>query len=124
MSNLHALYHLVQKSWPNLKIQGQGHAINIFGINRKLLLQGIHIFNMNAPSHLVQKLWPRLSFLKLGQKFKVTGSKLLVSTENYCHEEYTRYIIVLSPLVQKLWSRLSCSKVMVKITLFKSYGQD
>ena len=39
-----------------VKIQGQGHNVNFFGTDRKVLSQGTHICNMKALSVLVQKL--------------------------------------------------------------------
>ena len=39
-----------------VKSQGQGHEVKIFGTERKVLSQGIHMCNMKASSLLVQKL--------------------------------------------------------------------
>ena len=44
-----------------VKSQGQGHEVKNFGIDRKVLSQEIHMWNMKALSLLVQKLWPKLS---------------------------------------------------------------
>ena len=65
-----ALSLLVQKLWPRLsffkskvKSQGQGHEVKNFGIDRKVLSQGIHLCNIKALSPFVKKLWSRLSLL-------------------------------------------------------------
>ena len=39
-----------------VKSQGQGHKVKIFGTDRKVFSQGIHICNMKALSQLVKKL--------------------------------------------------------------------
>ena len=39
-----------------VKSQGQGHKVKIFGMDRKVLPQGIHTCNMKALSLLIQKL--------------------------------------------------------------------
>ena len=44
------------KSRSKVKSQGQGHKVKIFGMDRKVLPQGIHTCNMRALSLLVQKL--------------------------------------------------------------------
>ena len=46
-----------------VKIQGQGHEVKNFGIDRKVLSQGIHFCNIKALSPFVKKLWSRLSLL-------------------------------------------------------------
>ena len=46
-----------------VKSQGQGHKVKNFGIDRKVMSQGIHLCNIKALSLSVQKLWLRLSLL-------------------------------------------------------------
>ena len=46
-----------------VKSQGQGHEVKNFGIDRKVLSQGIHLCNIKALSLFVKKLWSRLSLL-------------------------------------------------------------
>ena len=87
-----------------VKSQGQGHDVNNFGSNRKVLPQQIHMRNMKVLSLLVQKLWPRLSFVKSRSKVKVkvTKSKIFISTERSCHKEYT--CVILKPYLLLLKS--------------------
>ena len=68
---------------------GQGHGVKHFGIDKKVLPQGMIMYNMKAPSLSLQKLWPRLKFVKNRSKakVKVTGSKFLETTERSCHKE-------------------------------------
>ena len=44
-----------------VKSQGQGHEVKTFGVDRKVLSQGIHLCNIKALSPFVKKLWSRLS---------------------------------------------------------------
>ena len=46
-----------------VKSQGQGQEVKNFGIDRKVLSQGIRLCNIKALSPLVKKLWSRLSLL-------------------------------------------------------------
>ena len=74
-----------------------------------LATRNTHVKYENPISNIyIQRLWPRLSFFKSRSKvkFKVTKSKLLVSTERSCHKEYT--CVTLSPIS-------FCYKVMVKV---------
>ena len=86
-----------------VKSQGQGHEVKNYGIDRKVLPQEIHKWNMKTWSLLVQKLWPRLSFFKSRSKVKVkvTKSKFLVLTERSSHKEYTWVILKLYLLLLK-----------------------
>ena len=71
------------------------HNIKNFGMDRKVLPQGISMRNMKALSLSAQKLMPRLSIFKSRSKVKVkvTGSNFLVPTERSCYKEYTYYEI-------------------------------
>ena len=67
--------------------------------------------NMKPLSLLVQKVWPRLSFFKSRSKvkFRVTKSKILVSTERTRHKEYTcvilkPHLILLKSYLSLLWT--------------------
>ena len=68
-----------------------------FVSNRKVLPQEKHMWNVKALSLLVEKLWPRLTFFKSRSKVKVKVKKsnILVSTERFCHKEYTYVILKL-----------------------------
>ena len=65
-----------------------------FGMDRKVLPQGISMLNLIALSLSVQKLMPRLSFSKRRSKVKVkvTRSKFLVPSERSCHKQFTHVI--------------------------------
>ena len=69
------------------RLQGQ----KFHGTNRKVLSQGMFIWNTKALPLLVRKLWPRLKFFKSWSnlKVKVTRSKILVPVETSCHKECT-----------------------------------
>ena len=52
------------------KVYGQGHEVKTFGINGKVLSQGIRMWNMKVLSLTNQKLCPMLKFWKVGQRSK------------------------------------------------------
>ena len=39
------------------KSEGQGHEVKNFGIDRKVLSQGLHLCNIKALSPFVKKIW-------------------------------------------------------------------
>ena len=60
-----ALSLLVQKLCPRLSFLKSRSKVKVknFGIDRKVLSQGIHLCNIKALSPFVKKLWSRLSLL-------------------------------------------------------------
>jgi hypothetical protein len=68
------------------KLQGQGH-----GIKWKVLIEGIHMWNMKALPPTNQKSCPRLKFWKRRSNSKVKGQKVkvIVSNERSWLKEYT-----------------------------------
>ena len=60
---------MVKKLWPRLsffqkyvKSQGQGHEVKNFGIDRKVLSQGIHLCNIKALPPFVKKVMVKVKF--------------------------------------------------------------
>ena len=50
---------IIQKK---VKVQGQGHKVKHYGIIRKVLSQGMYMYNINSPTRIVFWLWQRLYY--------------------------------------------------------------
>ena len=71
-----------------VKVEGQGHGIKSFGMDRNVLPQGIFMCDMKAFYISVQKLLQRLSFWSRSNlNVKVIGPNILVQTERSFHKE-------------------------------------